>query len=122
MRANKHNYRFFGDDAARFKDNVYKYVGAVSALGSFYHPKGEWMFHYTIKYHYLLHLGLLAKEINPRISWCYQGEDMMAKAKTLVQSCSRGTAVGTLVGKVMEKYIIGLSFAVMGQAGWWRQI
>ena len=120
METHKSYFRIPSDDAKIFKDTVYQYVAATSSLGSFYHPRSEWLFHFTIKCHYMLHIARSCHEINPRVGWCYQGEDMMNKTKTLVQSCARGTPTHTLISKLMKKYTIGLSYLVMDHSRWWR--
>ena len=109
-----------GDDARRFKDLCFQYTACVSSLGSHYHTRGMWLFHFTIKTHYLLHLGLLCTEVNPRISWCYQGEDLMDKIKTLTQSVARGSSPQRMVAKIMHKYQVGLSYYMLSRHRWWK--
>ena len=107
---NARAYRLQGQPAFKFAHPCFLYVGAVSNLGMHYHARGMWLFHFTIKFHYLLHIGLDCTEINPRVGWCYGGEDMMRIVKIVVQSCARGTAPQALVGKVGKKYMVGLPY------------
>ena len=113
-------FRLIGDDEKQFRDNCFKYAACVSALGTIFHTKAVWLFHYTIKTHYLLHLGMSCGQLNPRLSWCYQGESMMSVVKQLCQSSSRGTAAHNIVRKVLTRYMWGLSFQIMGPDRWWR--
>ena len=109
-----------GTHATRFRSLCFQYAACVSSLGSYYHPRGEWLFHFTIKTHYLLNIGLLCTEVNPRIAWCYQGEDMMNNVKTLAQSVSRGSSPQGMVTKIMHKYVVGLSYFILSKQRWWR--
>ena len=74
-------------DAKEFRDGCFQLAAALSALGNFFHPKGVFLYHYTLKTHYLLHIGLLCDQISPRVGWCYAGEDLMMKLKELAQGC-----------------------------------
>lgn len=78
-------------------------------LGTFFHPRGALLFNHTIKTHYMLHIGLQAAYINPRLGWCYAGEDLMQRTKKLVQSCHRGTGPHLVTKKALLKYVTGLS-------------
>lgn len=77
-------------------------------LGHIFHPRHLPLFSHAIKSHYLCHLGLLAAVINPRLCWCYSGEDLMHQVKILVQSCYSGTPPVLIASKVVQKYIQAL--------------
>ena len=81
------------------------------------------MSQYSISFHcethYLMHFGLSCTELSPRVGWCYSGEDMMGRVKVLVQASCRGTAPQKLMPKMLQKYSIGLSYALMPPACWW---
>ena len=62
-------------------EHCFNLMALITSLGNFYHPRHIKLFHYTIKCHYILHLGLMAKELNPRLGWCYAGEDWMQKSQ-----------------------------------------
>ena len=51
----------------------------------------------------------MALYVNPRLFWCYKAEDMMHKVKNIAESCKYGTAPHLVPGKVMTKYVQGLS-------------
>ena len=113
-------YRLSGESSEAFRKLCWSYAACVSALGQYFHLKGIWLFHFTIKTHYLIHCGLDCEELSPRVGWCYSGEDMMSKVKLLVQGSCRGTSAQKLVSKVMFKYMVGMSFNVMTCDSWWR--
>ena len=45
------------------------------------------LFVVTTKLHMVMHCALLAKHINPRLVWCFSGEDMMKHGQILASSC-----------------------------------
>ena len=53
--------------------------------------EGEQYFDVTSKPHFVEHLAMLARHINPRVIWAFKGEDQMARMQTLCQSCTKGT-------------------------------
>ena len=112
-------YRLQGADAKLFKDSAFQFAACLTALGQHFHPRAIFLYHYTLKTHYCLHIALDCEQLNPRASWCYQGEDAMHKIRLLVQSCYRGVPLESLASKVMLKYIVALSFEVMGRDGLW---
>ena len=46
------------------------------------------LFTATSKLHGLAHSGLLSKHINPRMVWCFTGEDYMRHIQQLCQACA----------------------------------
>ena len=48
------------------------------------------LFDITSKAHAMIHSAMLCKYINPRVLWCFTGEDYMQKSQVLAQSCVRG--------------------------------
>ena len=73
---------------------------------------GMMLFNFVPKHHYLLHIGMAARYISPRLAWCYDGEDFMQKAKTIAQANHKGTPPYLVVPKMMEKYILGFSIGL----------
>eukprot|EP00969_Alexandrium_andersonii_P211002 9318989-Alexandrium_andersonii.AAC.1 len=63
----------------QFQSVVFNFLALQTALGSFFHSQGVFLFHTTIKSHYLIHLGDCTAWINPRIAWNYAGEDFMQR-------------------------------------------
>ena len=105
------------DVAAQYKADADKFIRLNTALGHHFHNKkykGKAMllFHMTIKYHYVLHLGLVAQYMNPRCAWCYAGESLMHKVRTLVQNSCRGVRGPGISDKSMKKYALGLGMAL----------
>ena len=101
--------------AAEFEDCVFVFLGAFTALAQHYMtlPIGQRLklFNITIKAHYLAHAGLLAKYQNPRLGWCYSGEDYMKHMKLVTAASSRGNKPWDVTDKVLERIARGLHIA-----------
>ena len=78
------------------------------------------MFGYTIKYHYMLHIGKMCHYMNPALGWCYAGEDFMHHIKTVVRSCSAGSPPHLAVRKIIEKYVRGFGLSLVPPDALWR--
>ena len=73
------------------RQGIFKFCQVLTRLCWRCHNVGLPYFHCTIKHHYLLHLGVLpAGHLNPKVWYCYGGEDIMGKMKYLCISCLRG--------------------------------
>lgn len=83
-------------------------VRVQTALGNHYHSQGRALFHFTIKSHYAMHLADFAAFMNPRLAWCYSGEDLMNKIQTLAQAVMRGTSPSMVSAGLMRKYAYAL--------------
>ena len=117
MDEHKDEFRLPPAAAAKFKESAYAFAALTAVLGHHFHPRGDRLFNFTIKSHYLCHLGDTAAYWNPRKSWCYAGEDMMHKMKVLIQSSQRGAAAHVVVPKVIRKYVQGLELK-LSQSMW----
>ena len=106
---NKMNYVLQPDVAEEWKKCCQGVVQMEARLGQHYHPKKITLFHFTIKFHYLCHLALLGKGLNPRLAWCYSGEKMMQVTKQIVQASHLGSPPWLVSSKSILKYARGLS-------------
>ncbi len=102
------DYSLGSEDARRFREAADTFAQLSTAVSHHFHAQQIVLFNYTIKWHYLLHLGERAAWMNPRLAWNYAGEDFMRVVKRLVQSSHRGTSPYKVVTKVMRKYAQGL--------------
>jgi hypothetical protein len=62
------------------------------------------LFNITIKMHMLHHMVLDAEFLNPRVSWCFKGEDYVGKISHLAGSVSMGVKITNLTCKISQKY------------------
>jgi hypothetical protein len=105
------SYRLPDGDAKMFEQACWDFVALDTALANFYHPQHILLFNFTPKFHYILHIGLVSRYINPRLGWCYSGEDFMQKIKQIVQASHSGAGPQTVVSKAILKYVQGLSLS-----------
>ena len=84
----------------------------VTKLCHFFHQQGVYLFNFLPKNHYLFHLAQRGRHMSPKLSWCYQGEDLMQKVKTLAQSSFRGTLPRSLGNKILAKYLVALDLTL----------
>ena len=114
MERNRHEFRIPRRESDKMVANAFAFCQLSTALSQHFHPSGTMLFHFTIKYHYLLHCALMSKYLNPNFFWCYSGEDMMARIKRVIVSAHSGTPAHVLVNKAMQKYIRGLGYTLSG--------
>ena len=103
-----------------FMESTVHFLACMTALGNFYHPQGVFLFHTTIKSHIMLRLAKMVKWMNPKKAWCYAGEDLMGRLRTLVQGSTAGSPPELVACKVMTKYIRALSQSVFSRG--WREM
>lgn len=95
-----------------FAKSLTSLIQLQSALGHHFHGKGAFLFHFTIKSHYALHIALISRYINPRLGWCYAGEDMMNKVQSLARASLRGTRAHNVSATLMRKYAFALGLGM----------
>lgn len=66
------------------------------------------LFDLTSKSHFVVHIAMLSRHVNPRLTWCFRGEDMMRKVQELLQSCVRGNHGALVFRKMISHYRLGL--------------
>ena len=95
-------------DYEKFKDMTWTYLKLYSALAKHFMTRGLLLFDLTVKSHYLAHVMLQARWLNPRLSWTFAGEDLMHTMKILAQSCVKGTKSPNVASKMLAKYRVTL--------------
>ena len=106
--------------ADRFLQAALDFLSLQTGLGAHFQQQGRLLFLTTIKSHVPLHIALLARHQSPRLAWCYAGEDMMHRMRSMVGAAQRGTNPVLVVPKVMRKYLWAISYDVAAERGWWR--
>ena len=105
-------YKLPDIDSQALLDSCYNFLAYITALGNYYHPLGTRLFNFTIKFHYLLHIGLTGLYTHPRLGSCYQGEDLMKVCKRIVNVSSDGRAPHVAARTALEKFERALSFSM----------
>jgi hypothetical protein len=101
--------------AEEYLANCYNFLALATCLANMSMQTGEKLFNITIKFHYLLHVALQARYLNPRLSWTYSGEDFMQKMKGLAAACTKGLGPYEVFNKVVSKYCLGMDLLLRRQ-------
>ena len=99
--------------ANEFVHNAFLYVQHNSLLANAHKLP---LFNVTVKLHYMLHGARNAKFLNPRMSWCFQGEDYMQHMRVLAHSCLRGNPMHQAQSKLLDKMLIAMHASFTGLA------
>lgn len=99
-----------------FEQSANAFVQVNATLAHHFHSSGTRLFNHTIKFHYMDHLALISRRVNPRLGWCYSGEDLMHRVKLMMRAAQRGAGPSVVVQKVLRKYAHGLGMALVGAA------
>ena len=63
-------------------------------------------------------LTLAPMSLNPRMVWCYTGEDFMSKIRPLASSSSYGNAMWGITDKATQQYVRALDMTLRDPAVW----
>ncbi len=63
-------------------------------------------------------MALETRYLNPRMTWCYSGEDFMGKIRPLVGSSVRGNSMWGAIAKAFEKYLRALDMLLRDPGVW----
>ena len=96
----------------QLEDLVMELNAGTAKLCHAFSARGLCLFNFVPKNHYLFHLAMLGRHMSPKLAWCYQGEDLMQKVKTLAQHSFAGTLPRKLGNKILGKYLVGLACAL----------
>ena len=60
--------------------------------------------------------------VNPVLTWCYAGEDLMGKMSVLAGSCTRGNTMWGVTNKCLEKYVQAFDLSLRDPDEWLRSL
>jgi len=60
--------------------------------------------------------------LNPRLVWCFSGEDFMGKIRPLCSSSAHGNALWQQTAKASEKYVRALDMLLQDPDVWLRSL
>jgi hypothetical protein len=121
LQVHSHEIRLPSAAHAELLKVAFGFDNIVTSLGNKFHARGEQYFNFTIKFHYLLHIAMYSRYINPMAVWCYGGEGFMQVVKKLVISCQTGTKPALVGNKVLAKYAQGFGYDLIGtDEEWWH--
>ena len=108
LEANKTMFKLSEDCAVQLLSAVTDFLAFQTSLRNHFGNSRQ-LFHITIKSHYLLHIAIIGHYMNPRIGWCYSGEDMMGLFKKVIANSQRGVPMSQLSDRSMMKYSYGMT-------------
>ena len=91
------------EEAAAFTRYCFALCQIHLDLGKHFRDEELNLFPDLPKMHMLLHVCQLAHVINPRLTWCFRGEDLQKVARTLAASCARGLMGPQVTLKMVSK-------------------
>ncbi|CAE7677342.1 unnamed protein product [Symbiodinium sp. CCMP2592] len=89
--------------ATNFIEYAFAMCNLHMELGAHFEAEGLKLFSPLPKLHLLLHTVLLCRHINPRLTWCYKGEDLQKVSRSLAASCARGLRGPAVTVKMVSK-------------------
>ena len=108
LEENRHEIKLPPSEHTKFCDNGFNFLVLYNAVAVHYTRIGYKLFNVVSKCHYFAHALLKAKYLNPRLGWCYGGEDFMFHTKKLMAACCRGNKPWQAVAKFAKHYRIAL--------------
>ena len=98
--------------SAEFQDETFKMLGLVkfAARKAVEADPPMRLFNITLKSHYLCHIAVNSRWLNPRLGWCYAGEDLMQKMKKLAATSCKARNHITTFEKMHDKYLHALHY------------
>ncbi|CAE7222134.1 unnamed protein product [Symbiodinium sp. CCMP2592] len=105
---NKFEFAFSAADANAFRDAMTGFLLLQKELSQHFSDHDPKLFNYTEKSHFLQHLGLQARFVNPRQVWCFSGEDQQRRVQRITAACARGQRPGQAEVKMCQRYRVAL--------------
>lgn len=106
MKDLEHELAFPEPQAQTFKDCAFCMAQLHRSLHVHFSAEngsGSNLFADIPKIHMVLHAALQSGCLNPRLTWCYKGEDAMKIASTLAASCAKGLSGPQVSLKMVNK-------------------
>ena len=93
------------DEHNHFMHSITSFLFHYSFLNHEARRRNVLAYHVVSKFHYLYHIGVEARFINPRVGGCcLADEDFMGKKATLTRGCLKGRNSLTLIDAIIEQY------------------
>jgi hypothetical protein len=92
----------------QFKNNAFAMCQLQSQVAQHFNADGYQLFDVTQKTHFVLHIALLSEHQNPRLCWCFTGEDFMQKSQKIAKAAAKGNTLVSGIHKMLKLYRLGL--------------
>ncbi|CAK9091525.1 unnamed protein product [Durusdinium trenchii] len=110
---NREEIAFPAPEARKFAKACQEMLSLHAALANHFAEEETDLFTLTSKCHMLQHISLLAGCINPRLVWCFSGEDMQNRVQQLAQASVKGNNAASAVNKIVRHYRLAMQIAFM---------
>ncbi|CAK9077599.1 unnamed protein product, partial [Durusdinium trenchii] len=97
---NREEIAFPAPEARKFAKACQEMLSLHAVLANHFAEEETDLFTLTSKCHMLQHISLLAGCINPRLVWCFSGEDMQNRVQQLAQASVKGNNAASAVNKI----------------------
>ncbi|CAE7362856.1 unnamed protein product [Symbiodinium sp. CCMP2592] len=105
----KGDFALCAEDAAQFQDATMGWLLLQKELQDHFSDSDVPLFNVTEKSHFIEHAALLARYINPRMVWCFAGEDQQRRTQQLAETCMKGLGPVKASLKMMSRYRLALA-------------
>lgn len=110
---NREEIAFPAPEARKFAKACQEMLSLHAVLANHFAEEETDLFTLTSKCHMLQHISLLAGCINPRLVWCFSGEDMQNRVQQLAQASVKGNNAASAVNKIVRHYRLAMQIAFM---------
>jgi hypothetical protein len=98
--------------AKRFRGCAFYMAQLQNKVAAHYWALHYQLFTVTSKTHFVMHIAILAEHINPRLLWCFSGEDMMGKQRLMCDDCVKGNTMHAAGSKLTQHNRLNLHLAL----------
>ena len=104
----KEDFAFPAGAAQEFEETTSSMLQLLTQVADHFVEEGMKVFDITSKSHMLQELALLSRCMNPKVVWCFMGEDMMQRMQQVAKACVRGVKIDKQTSKLARHYRLGL--------------
>lgn len=94
--------------AEDFEETTNGMLLLLSQIADHFVGEGMKLFDITSKCHMLQELSILSKCMNPKVTWCFLGEDQMQRMQMVAKMATRGNKIDKQTHKLARHYRLGL--------------
>ena len=104
----KDDFAFAAGPAQEFEQTTENMLLLLTQIADHFVDEGIKIFDLTSKTHFLQELAILSRSMNPKVVWCFMGEDQMQRMQQVAKACVRGNRVDQQTAKLARHYRLGL--------------
>jgi len=102
------DFSFPAGAAEDFQKTASGMLVLLNQIADHFVDEGVKCFDITSKTHMLQELAMLSRSMNPKVVWCFMGEDQMQRMQQVAKACVRGNRVDKQTSKLARHYRLGL--------------